>query len=237
MGITLAKAMQYCAPFATDDNREVFGYGYIDGDKIYATNTHVCIECTLNGDSGQQLMPLSKKALAAQRMRYPEEFSLPNYPRVLDYGADDYIGTIDLEKDTGIKPIVKQWKEAFSFCKKLAPKGEPARCMLESYKGSFYAYGMGENEVGAKFQLQDGDFKGTEFDPSNARGIFNADYMERICKVLIDLDPVKATLCIGKDFKKLMVKTDDMRIVLMGMVAGEADDPLVIYYEAERYLR
>lgn len=228
MGIPLAKALQYCTPFTTDDNREIFGYGYIDGDKVYATNTHACIECTLNGDNGQQLMPLSKRSIKSKVD--PRSFTLPNYPRVFTLGTD-YKEAIVLEASEGLKAVFKLWKDAFSFCKKLPKKGEPPRCVLETAKGSINAYAIGEKCVGAKFQLYaDEDSKQERYE---ARCIYNADYMVKICNVLIDLDPVKATIRLTEGFKKVLVETDDMRIILSGMTPREMD-PLIIFYEHEK---
>lgn len=231
MGITLAKALQYCTPFTTDNNREIFGYGYIDGDKVYATNTHACIECTLNGDNGQQLMPLSKKAMKSKAD--PREFSVPNYPRVFNLG-DDCQEAIILEESSGLKPVFRLWKDAFSFCKKLPKKGEFPRCVLETTKGGVNAYAVSGRNVAAKFLLYMEENKRLE--RYEARCIYNADYMIKICNVLIDLDPVKVIIRLTDGFKKVLVETEDMRIILSGMKQLEMD-PLIIFYESEKYLK
>ncbi len=230
MGIELAKALQYCTPFTTDKKNPVFGYACVNGDKIYATDTFAIIECQLNGDNGKKLIPLSKDALHLRGNTDGRE--VPNYERCFG-DNNSYWGTFTVENDTGLKTVFRLWKAAFGMCKKLSPKGQMPRCMLESSKEGFYAYARDEKGMGVKFQLADETLCIIEH-CYKARGIFNADFMAKICTVLIDLDPVTVTFRIGEDFKKLLVETDDVRILLMGMTPNGELDPLVGFYKMEK---
>ncbi len=227
---SLQKALQYCKLFTTDQDKAVFGYGYIDGNKVLASDTCACIACSFVGDKEQRLVPLSKGAIAS--MADTSEYKVPDYDAWIG-NTDKYQGAFIMHERRGLGKMFELWKDVFSFCKKISSE-EEAKCLLEVTHDGLYAYALGIKGINAKFELCDG--KAMEFlRYYTPHGALATEHLINICEVLAKTNPSSAIFYTNKDLEQIYIETDDVQCKIMGKRMINLE-PVKIFYERERRL-
>ena len=215
--INLAKAIQYAEKFTSkDEAKPMFAYILVKDGRVISCDTYFVIKCEVGGKQEPQLINPRGTELLAEPEKYPDVNKF--------FQTKGFKTNITFENDRGLKDCFKRLAVIFDTCKKLTSKEELHKVLIK-VKGNKLLIFSGEEE----FMFF--EYSVSEFDGEHTGCAFNADYLLKVCKVIIDVNTNTVNMYF---FKKgtMLIKMDGVQIYGCMIRLGEAE---WLAQKAEKY--
>ena len=215
--INLAKAIQYAEKFASKDKaRPLFTYILVKDGGVISCDTHFMIKCEVGGKQEPQLINPRGTELLAEPEKYPDVNKF--------FQIKGFKTNITFNSDTGLKESFKKLAVIFDTCKKLTSKEELHKVYMK-IKGNKLLIFSGEGEL-IFFEYSVSEFVGEPICCA-----FNADYLSRVCKVIVDVNPSTVDMYFFKG-GTVLIKMGSVQIYGCGIYLGKAE---WLVQKAEKY--
>lgn len=215
--VDLTKAIQYAEKFTSKNKaRPLFTYILVKDGGVISCDTHFMIKCEVGGKQEPQLINPRGTELLAEPEKYPDVNKF--------FQIKGFKTCITFDSDTGLKESFKKLAVIFDTCKKLTTKKKLHKVYMK-IKGNKLLIFSGEEEL-IFFEYSVSEFVGEPICCA-----FNADYLLRVCKVIVDVNPSTVDMYFFKG-GTVLIKMGSVQIYGCGINLGKAE---WLVQKAEKY--